>query len=434
MNELERTVLIIAYYFPPLGLSGVQRTTKFVKYLPQFGWKPTVLTVAPTGYYALDPTLLLEVEGTEILRVGSLDVNALFRHHGVVRMPSERVRKMLQFIGDTVFIPDTKIGWKFRAVKAAGDLLRRRRFDLIFATAPPQTDFLIGEELKRQFGLPLVLDYRDAWLDYPFKYFPTPLHRYLNYRLEKRVVKAADKIIVAHRRVKETLLTRYRHLSYHDVVIIPQGYDAADFSLEPIPRHSRFRITHAGTFYAKRNPAALLHAVRLLLQESPQLERTLEICFVGTPRREDHQLVQKLGLEHLVKFLGYLDHRACTKYLLASDLLYFVLDNDFQSPGKLYEYFGARKPILASIVDGYMKDVVMDSGAAVCIPLQDVAAHAQALRTLLQQHTSKRLQPPSEEFVQQFERRALTAELARQFESLMDVDHHQIIKLEERPA
>ncbi|MBI3579799.1 MAG: glycosyl transferase family 1, partial [Ignavibacteriales bacterium] len=108
MKHELRKVLVIAYYFPPMGLSGVQRTAKFVKYLPQYGWKPTVLTVTPTGYYAMDDSLLKEVEqaGTEILRASSLDPNRFFRKQGVVKMPSEGVRKMLQFAGDATFFPD----------------------------------------------------------------------------------------------------------------------------------------------------------------------------------------------------------------------------------------------------------------------------------------------------------------------------------------
>ena len=108
MNGDFRKVLIIAYYFPPLGLSGVQRTAKFAKYLPKYGWKPTVLTVTPTGYYALDPSLLEEVEqaGTEVVRASSIDPNRLFRNQKIVRMPSERIRKILQYAGDAVFFPE----------------------------------------------------------------------------------------------------------------------------------------------------------------------------------------------------------------------------------------------------------------------------------------------------------------------------------------
>ena len=106
-----KKVLIITYYWPPSGGSGVQRWLKFVKYLPQFGWQPTVITVTPTGYFAEDYTLLDELlpHKVEIIRIGSLDPNRLFRKKGVVKMPSEPVRKLFTFLSDTFFIPDNKI-------------------------------------------------------------------------------------------------------------------------------------------------------------------------------------------------------------------------------------------------------------------------------------------------------------------------------------
>ncbi|MBI4811407.1 MAG: glycosyltransferase, partial [Ignavibacteriales bacterium] len=230
MNMIQksfRNVLVIAYYFPPLGLSGVQRTLKFVKYLPQFGWQPTVLTVTPTGYYAQDYTLLDELHPQHIAieRVGSLDPNRLFRHKGVVRMPSERWRKIFTFISDTFFIPDNKIGWKRKALKKAEGLFRKKNFDVIFATAPPFTDFLIGKELHKKFNKPLVIDYRDPWHEYPYKYYPTPLHKLWNYKLEKKVLKASSRILVTSRKTKELILKRFKFLHYNDITILPHGYD-----------------------------------------------------------------------------------------------------------------------------------------------------------------------------------------------------------------
>jgi glycosyltransferase involved in cell wall biosynthesis len=431
-----RKVLVIAYYFPPMGLSGVQRTAKFVKYLPKYGWKPTVLTVSPTGYYAVDDSLLKEVEaaGATVVRASSLDPNRLFRHQGVVKMPSERWRKVLQFTGDSIFFPDTKIGWKRKALRSASELLRREKFDLLFATAPPQTDFLIGEALKRKFRLPLVLDYRDAWLDYPFKYYPTPVHRYIHYRMEKRILKAADRIIVTIRRVKESILKHYLGLDYHDVTIIPQGYDPADFRSGGSAKHSlrrKMRITHAGTFYADRNPSIMLHALHNVLRDVPQMRGRLEISLIGNVRDEDRTLVTKLGLQNEVTFHGYLEHQDCARHLMNSDVLWLVLDNDYQSPGKLYEYFGARKPVLASLQEGYIKQVVMESGVGLCVPLKDLRAHEEALRDLFARFERNRLKQASEEFASRFNREVLTGELARQFESLMDIDKNALVKSKE---
>lgn len=436
MNSEFRKVLVIAYYFPPMGLSGVQRTAKFVKYLPKYGWKPTVLTVTPTGYYAVDTTLLAEVEeaGTEIVRASSLDPNRLFKKQGVVKMPSERVRKILQFGGDALFIPDTKIGWKSKALTAAQELLRREHFDVIFATAPPQTDFLIGEALKKEFRIPLVLDYRDAWLDYPFKYYPTPLHRYLHYRLEKRVLKVADKIVVTVRRVKESILKHYLNLDYHDVIIIPQGYDPDDFETLAAPKPSarrKMRMTHAGTFYAERNPSVIFQALHNLFRDVPQMRGRLELDLIGNVREEDQNLVSRLGLQNEVKFLGYLDHKECTRHLQESDVLWLVLDNDYQSPGKLYEYFGTRKPILGSLYEGHIKQLILESGAGLCVPLKSLQAHEDAVRVLFAQFEKNQLKRVPEDFSGRFNRRILTGELARHFESLTDIDKNAFLKLRE---
>lgn len=434
--EQSRRALFVAYYFPPMGLSGVQRTVKFAKYLSQYGWSSTVLTVGPTGYFAFDPAMLKEVEeaGIDVLRTGSLDPNRMFKRKGLVTMPSERMRKLLQYLGDLLFIPDTKIGWKRKALKAGSEFLKNNRCDAIIATAPPQTDFLIGLALKKKFKVPLVLDYRDAWLDYPFKFFPTPLHRWLHRRLEKKVIRGCDRIVVTHRRVKETLVQRYPFLTYHDVIIVSQGFDKADFNFPKAESGSAFRklkIVHAGTFYGGRSPSVLIHAVHQVLKQSPQLRGRIEVNLIGNTRREDQNLVRKMGMQNDINFLGYLEHHVCSKHLLEADVLWFVLDNDFQSPGKLYEYFGARKPILASIVDGYMKQLVEESKAAFFVPLNDQSAHERALLELMKLFDDRKLPKPSDDFVDRFDRRILTGELARVLETLMDIDTHAFVKVGE---
>jgi glycosyltransferase involved in cell wall biosynthesis len=439
MNDGFRKVLMIAYYFPPMGLSGVQRTVKFAKYLSKYGWKPTVLTIEPAGYYAFDDTLLKEVEdaGVKIIRTRSYDVNSFFKKKGIVKMPSERMRKVLQFFGDLLFLPDTKIGWKSHAVKAASELLKQERFDLIFATAPPQTDFLVGVALKKKFDIPLVVDYRDAWIDYPFKYFPTPLHRFWHKHLEKRVLKAADKVIVTHRRVKESILRRHRFVGYHEVIIVSQGFDSEDYPTiisEKRTRHVRMKIAHAGTFYADRSPGVFLHAFANVIQKNPKLRGRIEINFVGTVREEDRQCVKRLDLQSAVNFLGYIPHKDCVKILVESDLLWFVIDNDYQTPGKLYEYFGARKPIIASLVDGYTKQLINESGAAMCVPLKDVAAHEQAIIEQFKRFEQKKLERVPDTFVSKFNRLTLTGDLAKQFESLMNYDRPGSVTIKEPSA
>lgn len=422
-----RKVLFIAYYFPPMGLSGVQRTAKFAKYLTRYGWKPTVLTIEPTAYYAFDETLLKEVEeaGVRIVRTPVRDVSRMFKKNTVVKMPPEWVRKTLQYISDLFFIPDTKRSWKSVAVKAASTLLKNEHFDVIFATAPPPTDFLIGVELKRRFNLPLVVDYRDAWIEYPFKYFPTPLHRWRHVQLEKRVLRAADRVLVTHRRVKESILMRHRFLDYNDILILPQGYDPEDISGHGQQRKTSRRkmtIVHAGTFYGGRNPRVFAQALANVLHHYPKVRGRLEVRFLGQTRKEDELWIKQLNLQEVVQFYGYLSHRNCVEQLTNADVLWFVIDNDYQTPGKLYEYFGVRKPILASVVEGYTKDLLESCGAAVCVPLTDVSAHEQALVDLFQKFENNKLPRIPAQFAQKFDRQLLTGELAKVFEYLVDYE------------
>jgi glycosyltransferase involved in cell wall biosynthesis len=419
-----RKVLVIAYYFPPLGFSGVQRTLKFVKYLPSFGWSPTVLTVTPTGYFARDPSLLKEIEQPDIkvLRTTSVDPNRLFEKQQIVKMPPERIRKLLSRISDTFFIPDNKIGWRRSAVRAASELLAKEKFDVIFATAPPQTTFLIGKRLKELFGIPLVLDYRDAWVDYPFKFYPTALHRYLNIRLEKSVLKASDAIVVASRSVKELLVRRYKYLSYNDIKIISQGFDPEDMTPADggaLPRIDKMRITYSGSFYENRTPEYFLEALHLVFKNNPRMRGRIEACFIGVFREEHKHIINRLALQNSVNILGYLEHRECVRYILASDVLWLIMRDDRSSPGKIYEYIGAQKKILGCLHPGFMRSAIEESGGT-CVAPDDVRGIADAITTLFEQYERHELRGPRPDVVDKYNRKVLTGELAKTFAHLID--------------
>lgn len=142
--------------------------------------------------------------------------------------------------------------------------------------------------------------------------------------------------------------------------------------------------------------------------------------------------MKRLDLQNAVNFLGYLPHRDCVKNLSESDLLWFIVDNDYQTPGKLYEYFGTRKPMIASVVEGYTKQLLLECGAAMCLPLKDVAAHEQAILEQFNRFEHKKLERVPNAFASKFNRLVLTGELAKLFESLMDYDRADIITLKEQ--
>jgi glycosyltransferase involved in cell wall biosynthesis len=428
MTIEKRRVLVIAYYFPPMGLSGVQRTLKFVKYLPELGWSPTVLTVEPRGYLAMDDSLLedLDERAVNVIRTAVAGPGRFFGRKEIVKFPSEFRRKLMSRISDTLFIPDNKIGWRRKAVAAAIAAHEKTPFDLIFATAPPFTDFLVGADVKAQIGKPLVLDYRDPWFDYPFKFYPTPYHSWSTKRLEGQALRASSHVITTNRRVKELLIQRYPFLGYHDVDIIPQGFDPQDIEeARQNPEGTRFkrapngvmRLCYAGVFWEDRKPDSVLQALQQIFRENPELRGKIEASFIGNFREENVKLVAQLGLEDSVKVHGYLPHRECVRHLLASDLLWVIVGDGVGSPGKTYEYIGTGKPILGLAPEGFLKAAIEEAGGKV-VPPQDVEGVKKAILQFHEAFRNGNLKGADAEVITKYDRRNLTAKLARIFESL----------------
>jgi glycosyltransferase involved in cell wall biosynthesis len=414
-----------------MGLSGVQRTLKFVKYLPQFNWHPTILTVDPRGYLAKDETLLEDLVGrpVRVVRTRGAGPMRVLARKEVVKLPPERTRRILRHLSDTFFIPDNKIGWRSTAVTEALALHEEAPFDLIFATAPPFTDFLVGADIKRRIDRPLVLDYRDPWVDYPFRWYPTPLHRLWHRTLERRALRASSHVVTTNRRVKELLLKRYKFLTYHDVEIIPQGFDPEDFPAAGGPqgggkparaKQRKMRITYAGVFWEDRVPDHFLQALHDLYEQRPKLRGRIDAVFLGTFRDENLRLVTKLGLQDSVTVRGYCSHRDTVRELRESDVLWMIVGDDVSSPGKAYEYIGARKPILGCAPEGFIKSTILEAGGVV-VPPADVAGLRRAIEQYFEQFERNQLRPPPESVVKKYDRVALTLSLVRVFESLIAV-------------
>ncbi|HUI31716.1 MAG TPA: glycosyltransferase family 4 protein [Candidatus Acidoferrales bacterium] len=422
-------VLVVAYYFPPMGLSGVQRTLKFVKYLPNYGWEPTVLTITPTAYYALDYGMLRELTESNVrtVRTNSLDPTRLFESGKPVKMPHEKLRNFFSAISQAIFLPDNKIGWKHEAIKAGRKLLQQEEFNVIFSTAPPYTCHLIGAALSKEFSVPLVVDFRDSWVDNPLHFYLTPLHKLMHQILEKKVLKTSNRIITINRRIKELMLRRYRFLNYNDIAIIPQGYDPEDFHVDnplKLPVSKRMRFTYAGTFYRNRTPKYFLRALSEVVKENPKLKSKIEAVFIGKFRKENLTMVESLGLADVVKVFGYLDHKSTVRYLITSDVLWMTIGNgkgeDQISTGKLYEYVGSRKPVLGLVPDGIAKATILESGAGKALDPDDVPGIKKAILEYYELWEKRALPEISIEFAQNFDRVRLSGELARELAFQLD--------------
>lgn len=410
-------VLVIAYYFPPMGLSGVQRTLKFVKYLPLYNWNPIVLTTDPVAYYAFDNELMNEIDGITIYRTP----NKKAKKYHQKSFPSYLTQKLGRLLYNTIYIPDSKISWKKPALKLAEKILENHKINVIFATAPPFTDFLIAKELAEKYNKPFIIDYRDIWNGNPFYYYPTPLHLSKSLKLENDLLKKTEKVIVTTRFAKEFLLKKFRFLNHQDIAIIPHGFDPKDFENIHINPSEKFVITHSGAFQDNRTPKYFLKAVAEFISNNPSTRSDFELRFVGLMRKSHLRLIKKYALDDITICTGYLPHSETIKHLLESDVLWFMQFENFRTPGKLFEYFGARKTILACIPDGQIKKIALDSQSAIATDPDDIKQIKNAIGKLYYWWKNGSLPKPDENFVAQFDRTKLTANLAKELLIVADL-------------
>ncbi len=373
MTEPSRDrVLFLAYAFPPLGGSGVQRSLKFVKYLPTFGWQPTVLTVKPISYFVYDPSLLRElppdvtIERTESLdpqrlaaillrdhkRVASTDTavkHTVFSTNGKLTRLYQKFRSFLLF-------PDPQIAWMPFAFQRGLEIIERERPRVIYSPGVPYSSAVLAHLLSRRTGLPYVIDFRDGWTDdkYIFKLVPTPLHRWGHRELERRVVSNASGVVVYGDWLGERLAARYPSIADR-IIEITNGYDPADRAgVVPTPKGAGVRrLVYSGSLFVHHRPnlAGLLEALHKL---PAAVRDTLEVVFVGQVYAGAEAEVAAAGLSNTVKFTGYVTHGQALEYLESADAtLLFVQPGDLGAiTGKVFELLMIQKPILASIPDG----------------------------------------------------------------------------------
>jgi glycosyltransferase involved in cell wall biosynthesis len=423
-------VLVIAYYFPPMGLSGVQRTLKFVKYMNESNWEPTVVTSSNVAYFAHDESLLKELDGTKtrIIRVGGKEPNSLLSKFGTMKIPNEFVRKTFNRISQSIFIPDNKTSWSKRAFQVCSKLLLEEKYDIAFVTIPPFSSFNMAVKLKERFNLPILVDYRDLWLDSYFSFYLTPFHRLLNKRMEYKALKKADKISVTNRVIKEKLLKHYKFLTFNDIVIVAHGYDKEDFiGLDNLKKKDdTMIITYSGVFIEYNTPKYFLRAFKKFVDECPEDAVKIKLRFVGLLRKENERLIESLRIKDYVENLNYLEHKEAVKKLMESDVLWMMIGNkkniDAILPGKLFEYFGTKKPVIVSVPKGAAKTAAIAYGASFITEPDNIDEIKNTIAKVYKLYKENNLPKPNEDYVESHSRKNLTKLLTQQFQFLIKED------------
>jgi len=413
-----KNLLILSYYYPPLGLSGVQRTVKFVKYLPQFGWNPIIIAPHPRGSYLYDPALCAEVAQAKVFRTCSLDPLFLSpqKNTGSALHKNSLASRVNRWL-----VPDNKSGWIPFALQAGLKAARQFPIDAIYSTAPPYSSHLAGVLLKKLLGRPLVADFRDAWTSYTWTKYPSGTLRELDRKMEELVLRNADLVTAVNGQILDDLCSLHPKVDGTKFHLVSHGYDLEDFDGASRPDPDHFTIAYTGTFINNRSPRTLFAAVKMLWKQNvPGLDK-LKIVFAGSHRESDLALVKEFDLNSTVRFTGYLTHQQSIKVLTEADLLWLVMGPEETAnvtPGKLFEYLGAQRPIAASIPpSGAAAKLILDAGAGSVTPSDDASGLAGIIRQQMSAWKNKNAASPIDpEKLKFFDRRLIT----QRFGALLD--------------
>jgi glycosyltransferase involved in cell wall biosynthesis len=408
--SMMKKVLVIAYHYPPLGGGGVFRTLKFTKYLPQFGFKPYVLTVKNAMYHIRDPSLLEDIHPeVRVIRTFSWE-------HKLFAMPFYRLRTTPKWI----FIPEINIGWLPFAVYRGKKLIEEEGIDIIYATAPVYTSLLIGYLIKRKTGKPLVIDFRDPWTDNPFAKYPTKLHERIEKKMEEKIVTSADYVIVVDDPMKNSFIKKYP-LTKSKIEVITNGFDPGDFkNLKIYKQTNKFRITYTGSLYGMHTANSFLIALKKLTEEKAHLREELEVMFIGNYGRETALLVKKFGLEDVVKLVRYMSHSECIEIMLNSDTLLLLITEDWALTGKLFEYLASRRPILAIAPEkGVAANIIRSIEAGMVVPPDNIELIKEAIFNFYEMWKQGKLVTTTGD-ITKYDRVFLTQRLAKIFDLVLN--------------
>lgn len=369
-----KRVLIITYYWPPSGGSGVQRWLKFTKYLPQYDWQPVIYTPSNPESTLIDNTLAEEIPPqAEILKRRILEPYSIFRLFSKggkkkegsassstavnpINAVGEKsfMMKVSLWIRANIFVPDPRCLWIRPSVTFLRKYLKNHPVDAIVTTGPPHSMHLIGLHLHKATGIRWVADFRDPWTRiFYFKHLPmTGAVRNRHMRLEKKVLRNADAVVS----VTDLITRQLESISTRNTAgpscfhTIENGYDEEDFLNRTAP-DSSFAITHTGVFSAEGNPERLWEVLGGLCRDEAGFRNDLKIVLAGKTDTEIIRNLEAAGLGDRIVNHGYVRHSESNALQQQARVLLLPLRKEPEAngilTGKYFEYLAAGRPIVA---------------------------------------------------------------------------------------
>jgi glycosyltransferase involved in cell wall biosynthesis len=434
-----KRVLFIAYHFWPLGGAGVQRNVKFVRYLREFGYEPTVVTGPATGsdrWTPADPTLDADIPpGTVVHRVPGPDPPRSGRWRG-------RAERWLDI--ETPFAH-----WWNGHVRRLGVEVTAG-VDLVYASLVPYVSAWSAIDLARRIGRPLVVDLQDPWALDEMSVYLTAIHRRVDVWRMGRALRPAAAVVMNTPESRDRVLRVFPELREKPVISITNGFDSADFAGPSLPRKDdRFRIVHTGYLHTElgrahrrmlrvhqllggamagvdiltRSHVFLIEAIERLRHDEPMIGERIELHLAGVLSAGDREVGEQSPAVHM---LGYVSHAESVALIRSADLLFLPMQKLAEgkrvgiTPGKTYEYLASGTPILAAVPEGDVRDLLIEAGGAFICGPSDVASMVEILREqVLRKDACVPPPSPNLEVLARHERRALTRELACLFDRVL---------------
>lgn len=460
MSDDAKSVLMVAFNFPPSVSAGIHRTLRFTRFLPEYGWSPTILTSKPSRNAQVDLELLnlvpadVAVHDVELIRPedvfksrvkaalssikppsrtspGNEKLGSLKNVSGSSQRDPEEARPMFRSIVSGIWeksnellfaIPDNRIAWKKDAVKRGLQIVRENDCRLVYATAPPFSSLLVGREIARKANLPLVIDFRDPWTRVPWgpRNKSWLANRWVA-RLENMCVNDASKVVLNTRELEIDFVDHYKQQLREKFTSIPNGFDPeiksrieSHLATCPVasPTGRPMRLLHPGSVYRNRDPRTIVDAIATLRQSG--LDVILEQVGFCDENFDLQNYAMKKGVSDLIEVKPALPHDQMLRRMAEVDG--FVLlqpGTALQVPGKLFEMILFRKPILAICVPGAVSNIVEQYRLGTIAEAGDVQQITSAIRKMATAVPSQSLWNEAQ---MKFDGRRLTEEMATVFE------------------
>lgn len=411
-------VLVLTYYWPPAGGSGVQRWLKFVKYFRDFGIEPVVYTVENPSYALEDKNLENEIpRGIEILRQPIWEPNNLLGKKkgtsaGFLNSNPSLIGKITHYIRANYFIPDARKYWIKPSVKFLSNYLKEHKIDVIISTGPPHSMHMIGMELKKKHAIKWISDFRDPWTDIDY-FHQLPLTKRAirkHTRLEKEVLRNSDSVIV----VANTMKENYKSFA-EKIHVVTNGYDAENQYSEQI-LDENFSITHIGMMNDDRNPKTFWKVVSEIVGENDEFKKDVEIKLIGKVSDACISEIEKRDLTDNLNRIDYLPHSEVLHHQRSSQVLLLAI-NDVPSAkgiitGKIFEYLNAHRPILAiGPTDGDLSEILNNTNAGIVVDFNDEVSLRSSILEFYRLYKEKSLIVNSMN-IEQYQRKSLTKKIS----------------------